>query len=253
MARKRSHSAVAASARRIAASGIACPNEMVAVFTCPPHRSHTGRVPSSVNASRMGSSVYGAPHSMHFAYVEFPCSSTTRASGTPDLWCSPSMFWVITVVTMPRCTSDATARWPWLGSARPMVRWLSTRWLHASRRADSDATKSRKSTGRRRDHMPPGLRKSGIPDSVLMPAPVNTTARRAFSTSARRRSTSGSPTTGEVNDHPDRSGRRRRLSHNRMYSDQARGASQSSMMVVVKHMCRSQRNAGRTVLDNVMG
>src|SRR2546430_1014650 len=27
--------------------------------------------------------------------------------------------------------------------------------------------------------MPPGLRKSGIPDSVLIPAPVNTTARRA--------------------------------------------------------------------------
>src|SRR3954447_1468213 len=31
--------------------------------------------------------------------------------------------------------------------------------------------------------MPPGLRKSGIPDSVLMPAPVNTTARRDCSIS----------------------------------------------------------------------
>src|SRR5438876_5583024 len=30
-----------------------------------------------------------------------------------------------------------------------------------------------------RVQMPPGLRKSGIPDSVLIPASVNTTARRA--------------------------------------------------------------------------
>ena len=105
---------------------------------------------------------------------------------------------------MPRCTSDATARCPWLGSASAIERWLSTRWLHASRRADSEAMKSRKSTGRRRDHIPPGLRKSGIPDSVLIPAPVNTTARRAFSTSARRRSRSGSPAMGAVNARPRR-------------------------------------------------
>ena len=34
--------------------------------------------------------------------------------------------------------------------------------------------------------MPPGLRKSGIPDSVLMPAPVKTTARFARSISRAR-------------------------------------------------------------------
>src|SRR5690349_18792558 len=39
--------------------------------------------------------------------------------------------------------------------------------------------------------MPPGLRKSGMPDSVLMPAPVNTTARRA--TSIRRPRLASSP------------------------------------------------------------
>src|SRR3972149_8278735 len=32
-----------------------------------------------------------------------------------------------------------------------------------------------KSSGSNRVHIPPGLRKSGIPDSVLIPAPVNTT------------------------------------------------------------------------------
>ncbi len=30
-------------------------------------------------------------------------------------------------------------------------------------------------------HTPPGLRKSGMPDSVLIPAPVNTTTRSARS------------------------------------------------------------------------
>src|SRR5438309_2210544 len=37
--------------------------------------------------------------------------------------------------------------------------------------------------------MPPGLRKSGMPDSVLMPAPVNTTTR--FASASMRASASG--------------------------------------------------------------
>src|SRR4029077_2501947 len=43
----------------------------------------------------------------------------------------------------------------------------------------SEARKSEKSIGAMRVQIPPGLRKSGIPDSVLIPAPVKTTARRA--------------------------------------------------------------------------
>src|SRR3954463_9195438 len=35
-------------------------------------------------------------------------------------------------------------------------------------------------------HTPPGLRKSGMPDSVEMPAPVNTTRRRASAISRAR-------------------------------------------------------------------
>src|SRR5690242_3829253 len=40
--------------------------------------------------------------------------------------------------------------------------------------------------------MPPGLRKSGMPDSVLMPAPVKTTARRDRAIICLRRARSGS-------------------------------------------------------------
>src|SRR5258705_6059614 len=38
------------------------------------------------------------------------------------------------------------------------------------------------------DQKPPGLRKSGMPDSVEMPAPVKTTARRAWAISLARSS-----------------------------------------------------------------
>ena len=53
---------------------------------------------------------------------------------------------------------------------------------------------SPKSIGRNRDQIPPGLRKSGIPDSVLIPAPVKNTMRRAASSSSRKRARSGSMT-----------------------------------------------------------
>ena len=46
-------------------------------------------------------------------------------------------------------------------------------------------TNSWKSTIRFSAHTPPGLRKSGTPDSVEIPAPVNPTMRDAPATSAR--------------------------------------------------------------------
>src|SRR5215472_11975347 len=91
------------------------------------------------------------------------------------------MFWVITAATLPRRTSSATARWPRFGRASRKVSSIAKRRRQVSRRASSEARKSEKSIGAIRVQIPPGLRKSGIPDSVLMPAPVNTTARRAKS------------------------------------------------------------------------
>src|SRR5215469_10893910 len=102
----------------------------------------------------------------------------TWSSAMPEAWCRPSIFCVITTPTLPRLTSSATARWPRLGRASRNASSIAKRRRQVSRRASSEARKSEKSIGAIRVQMPPGLRKSGIPDSVLMPAPVNTTARR---------------------------------------------------------------------------
>jgi hypothetical protein len=103
---------------------------------------------------------------------------------------SPSIFWVITAAALPRRTSSATARWPRLGAAAPNVSSIAKRRRQVSRRASSESRKSAKSIGAMRVQMPPGLRKSGIPDSVLMPAPVKTTARRARAINLASRATS---------------------------------------------------------------
>src|SRR4029077_10608664 len=57
----------------------------------------------------------------------------------------------------------------------------------ASRRASSLCMNESKSIGFIRLQTPPGLRKSGIPDSVDMPAPVKTTVRAESARSAERR------------------------------------------------------------------
>lgn len=99
------------------------------------------------------------------------------------------MFCVMTVSTLPRRTSAATARWPRLGRAARNTPSLSKRRRHDSMRASSESRKLSKSMGTCFVHRPPGLRKSGMPDSVLMPAPVKTTARRAL---AMRRASAAS-------------------------------------------------------------
>jgi hypothetical protein len=102
------------------------------------------------------------------------------------------MFWVMTWVTLPRRTSSATAAWPAFGFTAFHVSSMSKRRRQLSRRASAEATKSSKSIGIILVQMPPGERKSGMPDSVEMPAPVNTTTRLAARSSAASASTSSS-------------------------------------------------------------
>ena len=83
------------------------------------------------------------------------------------------MFCVITEDALPSWINCATARWPRLGCAARRIGSISKRRFQVSRRAFSDRMKSENSIGTCFVHNPPGLRKSGIPDSVLMPAPVN--------------------------------------------------------------------------------
>src|SRR5215469_18463796 len=116
----------------------------------------------------------------------------TRSSAMPEAWCRPSIFCVITAAALPRRTSSATLRWPRFGAATRKVSSIAKRRRQVSRRASSEARKSEKSIGAIRVQIPPGLRKSGIPDSVLIPAPVNTTARRARSMARVRWAISGS-------------------------------------------------------------
>jgi hypothetical protein len=71
-----------------------------------------------------------------------PCSSITLFSGTPEAWCSPSMFWVITAATLPSRTSRATARWPRFGSAARSTGSEANLRRHASRRISREAMKS---------------------------------------------------------------------------------------------------------------
>ena len=46
--------------------------------------------------------------------IVLPWSSMMQSAGTPEAWCSPSMFWVITAETRPRLTSSVTASWDYV-------------------------------------------------------------------------------------------------------------------------------------------
>ena len=46
-----------------------------------------------------------------------PCTSITRAAGVPAFWCSPSMFCVMTRVSMREPASSASAACAAFGSA----------------------------------------------------------------------------------------------------------------------------------------
>src|SRR5262245_46087863 len=103
----------------------------------------------------------------------------TLSPGTPEAWCRPSMFCVMTAVILPCSTRRASARWPALGVALRSVSSTANRRRQDSRRASVEARKSENSIGLYRVQMPPGERKSGMPDSVEMPAPVKATMLRA--------------------------------------------------------------------------
>src|SRR6185436_4718477 len=97
------------------------------------------------------------------------------------------MFCVTIAGILPCATSRASARWPALGVAFCIVSWLANLRRQDSRRASAEARNSPNSIGLYLVQMPPGERKSGMPDSVEMPAPVKATM---FSASAIMRPSS---------------------------------------------------------------
>src|ERR1700730_197231 len=82
------------------------------------------------------------------------------------------MFWVTMAGILPARYSEASARWPRPGLAAAKVGSIAKRRRQASALASGLETNSSNGIGRLRVHNPPGERKSGIPDSVEMPAPV---------------------------------------------------------------------------------
>src|ERR1700675_3850561 len=89
------------------------------------------------------------------------------------------MFWVTMAGIFPALYSDASARCPRPGFAAAKVGSIAKRRRQASSRASGLATNSSNGIGRLRVHSPPGERKSGIPHSVEMPAPVKGTMLEA--------------------------------------------------------------------------
>ena len=81
----KSQAIVSISAARIASSGICWPNDMVAVFTYGlPQFLQAGSVSSRLKGARISANSWRSPQSKQVAYVEFPCNSITRSSGTPE-------------------------------------------------------------------------------------------------------------------------------------------------------------------------
>ena len=97
----------------------------------------------------------------------------------PEAWCSPSMFCVMTRDDLAAADQlgDRAVAAIGPGGAEDRVALEAPPPRLAPRRLGGE--KVVESIGAWRVHIPPGLRKSGMPDSVLIPAPVKTTPRRA--------------------------------------------------------------------------
>src|SRR5580700_2247971 len=85
------------------------------------------------------------------------------------------MFWVMTAGTLPARYRLASARCPRPGRASPNWSAMAKRRRQDSLRASWLARNSSYGIGLFLVHNPPGERKSGMPHSVEMPAPVNGT------------------------------------------------------------------------------
>lgn len=136
-----------------------------------------------------------------------PCTSTTHSADVPAAGWSPSTFCVTSFCSFLLSSRCSSARWPAFGcGTRPSERMETImRQNHFSQigpesqhvanppnafRAPSGLTKTEMSDASSAPgffvQSPSGPRKSGIPESVLTPAPVSTTIRDDSSTSLCR-------------------------------------------------------------------
>jgi hypothetical protein len=113
------------------------------------------------------------------------------------------MFWVTKVSRTRRRSRVTRAPWPGLGSAVQFGD--SIRASQARRRTSGSATYACSvdsfSASGFFVHTPSGPRKSGMPESVEIPAPVRTTILRLAATMTRARSTASSNSIAPVSRH----------------------------------------------------
>ena len=115
-----------------------------------------------------------------------PCTSI---GSLPAFACRRSMFWVTTARTMPRRSSSATARWAGLGSTSGEQ--VDARAVEAPEALGLAEEGAQRADLHRVVPLPERLRrerKSGMPLSVEMPAPVSTTAYSDAARAAARSS-----------------------------------------------------------------
>ena len=181
-AMNRSDASVSSSARIIAAGGIDWPNEIVAVLTNPPHDTQHGASPVRSNSTLDIRQLVAlrAVQAMRIGGVavqlDHPVRRHARRLMQPvDILRDHRRCLAAVDQRRHRAMAAIGFRLAHrLVGREPPPPGLAPR-LRRRRR------KSEKSIGRIFVQMPPGLRKSGMPDSVLIPAPVKTTIRVASS------------------------------------------------------------------------
>src|SRR5215211_5641065 len=106
----------------------------------------------------------------------------------PEAWCKLSIFCVMTPGDLPLRNRLAIARCPRPGLAAPNWSCMAKRRRQDSSRAAWLDMNSSKGIGASLVQIPPGERKSGIPHSVEIPAPVKGTIVCEVSINSRKRS-----------------------------------------------------------------
>ncbi len=112
----RSQPAAARTAPDRTARSSGWPNITVADLSMPPQHSQAGSVSPALTRSSAPAISVRSPQPTQTTPWMVPCSSSTRPVGEPARWCRPSMFCVITQVSIP-VASLASAVWAAFGTA----------------------------------------------------------------------------------------------------------------------------------------
>ena len=188
-ARNTSAPAAARCARSRSSGTRFSPNEIVADFRIPPHSRQAGSSSPARTRSSVSSIGPRQPHDRHFTSCTLPWISIDRSRATsPRPGAARRRSGSRACAASARRSSSASARWPAFGS--PPHISLVDRFCHTCAAVlgvgDVVLERRRLLGAGFLVHTPCGPRKSGMPDSVEMPAPVSTTIWPRVAQPARR-------------------------------------------------------------------